>query len=275
MEKLSAVVIARNEAGRIRACLQSVRGLADEIVVLDSGSSDGTQALCRALGARLLETDWPGYGAQKNRAVRAAAHEWVLSLDADERVSPALAQSIRGALAAPTAAGYRCRRCNVFLGRALRHGEGYPDWSVRLFDRRRAHWSEDPVHEKVLLDGAPGTLDGDLMHESAETLAAYIEKQNRYSTLAAAAARAAGRKATAAHLVLSPLVRFCKFYVLRLGFLDGVPGLVHIAIGCFASFMKYAKLRSSDGTELRSPEGDDGSAPASEATPSRASRIDR
>jgi hypothetical protein len=249
MEKLSAVVIARNEAGRIRACLQSLHGLADEIVVLDSGSSDGTQALCRALGARVLETDWPGYGAQKNRGLRAVAHDWVLSLDADERVTPALAASIRRALAAPAAAGYRCRRCNVFLGRALRHGEGYPDWSVRLFDRRRAHWSEDPVHEKVLLDGAPGSLEGDLMHESAETLTAYIEKQNRYSTLAATAARAAGRKASTAHLLLSPLLRFCKFYLLRLGFLDGVPGFVHIAIGCFASFMKYAKLRAADRGE--------------------------
>ena len=266
MEKLSAVVIARNEAGRIGACLQSVQGLAAEIVVLDSGSSDGTQALCRALGARVLETDWPGYGVQKNRALRAATHEWVLSLDADERVTAELAQSIRRALAAPTAAGYRCRRCNVFLGRALRHGEGYPDWSLRLFDRRRARWSEEPVHEKVLLDGALGSLEGDLMHESAETLAVYIEKQNRYSTLAAAAARAAGRKATPAHLILSPLLRFCKFYLLRMGFLDGVPGLIHIAIGCFASFLKYAKLRSPDG-------GAD-AAPASEPAAARPSRID-
>jgi hypothetical protein len=256
MNKLSAVVIARNEASRIRACLQSVAGLADEIVVLDSGSSDGTQALCRALGARVIETDWPGYGAQKNRALRSAAHDWVLSLDADEHVSPELAASIRGALASPAAAGYRFRRCNLFLGRELRHGEGYPDWSVRLVDRRRARWSEDPVHEKIVLNGPLENLEGDLMHDSAQTLAAYLDKQNVYSTLAAAAALTAGRRASVAHLLLSPLVRFVRFYVLRLGFLDGVPGLVHILIGCYASFMKYAKMREPDASPQQQPLGD-------------------
>jgi glycosyltransferase involved in cell wall biosynthesis len=239
---LSAVVIARNEAARIASCLDSVRGLAEELLVMDSGSSDGTQALCRKLGARVIETDWSGYGAQKNRAITAATRDWVLCLDADERVSPELAASIRAALAAPQASGYRMRRCNRFLGRDLRHGEGYPDWSLRLFDRRRGRWSEDPVHEKVVIDGGVLTLVGDLYHDSAESLSQYIAKQDRYSTLAAEAAFAQGRKTSAAQLALSPLVRFVKFYVLRLGFLDGVPGLIHIAIGSFASFLKHAKL---------------------------------
>jgi hypothetical protein len=133
-------------------------------------------------------------------------------------------------------------RCNRFLGRWLRHGEGYPDWSPRLFDRKSARWSDDAVHEKVLHGVTPGTLAGDLLHESAEDLARYLDKQNRYTTLAAEQLYERGRRAGAFSLIASPLVRFFKFYILRLGFLDGLAGLVHISIGCMNSYMKYAKL---------------------------------
>ncbi|MEO8145862.1 MAG: glycosyltransferase family 2 protein, partial [Betaproteobacteria bacterium] len=119
---------------------------------------------------------------------------------------------------------------------------GYPDWSARLFDRRQARWSDDVVHEKLLYAVSPGTLAGDLLHESAEDLGRYLEKQNRYTTLAAQELHRQGRSAGIAEFALSPLVRFIKFYILRLGFLDGLPGLVHISIGCMNSFMKYAKL---------------------------------
>jgi hypothetical protein len=128
------------------------------------------------------------------------------------------------------------------MGRYLKHGEGYPDWCLRLFDRRRARWSDDPVHEKVIATGEVGSLSGDLLHESAESLDAYLAKQNRYSTIAAEVALAQGRRATVAHLLLSPLLRFAKFYFFRLGLLDGLPGLVHILVGCGASFAKYAKM---------------------------------
>jgi hypothetical protein len=128
------------------------------------------------------------------------------------------------------------------MGRYLRHGEGYPDWSLRLFDRRYARWSNDPVHEKVLTQQAIATLSGDLMHDSAESLDRYLAKQGRYTTLAALDAIASGKRATAAHLIVSPLVRFLKFYVLRLGVLDGLPGLVHILIGCGNSAVKYMKI---------------------------------
>ena len=130
----------------------------------------------------------------------------------------------------------------TFLGRWLRHGEGYPDWSPRLFDRRSARWSDDAVHEKVLYAVTPGTLAGDLLHESAEDLARYLDKQNRYTTLAAEQLYERGRRAGAFSLIASPLVRFFKFYILRLGFLDGLAGLVHISIGCMNSYLKYAKL---------------------------------
>ena len=133
-------------------------------------------------------------------------------------------------------------RRNRFLGRWLSHGEGYPDWNLRLFDRKEARWSDDPVHEKVLYAVTPGTLDGDLLHESATDLADYLAKQNRYTSLAAEQLHANGRRAGLAVLALSPLVRFVKFYLFRLGFLDGVPGLIHISIGCMNSFLKYAKL---------------------------------
>jgi glycosyltransferase involved in cell wall biosynthesis len=238
---LSAVVITQNAAAEIAACLESA-AFADEILVVDSGSGDATAEIAARRGARVLQKDWLGFGRQKQFAVEQAAHDWVLCLDADERVSPELAASIRRALANPAAPVYRMARRNRFLGRWLRHGEGYPDWSPRLFDRRAARWSDDAVHEKVLYAAAPGTLAGDLLHESAESLARYLEKQNRYTTLAAEQLHARGQGAGMRELVLSPLARFVKFYLLRLGFLDGTAGLVHTAIGCMNSFMKYAKL---------------------------------
>ena len=238
---LSAVVITQNAAGQIAACLDSLNFCA-ELIVVDSGSSDATIDIARARGARVVQTSWRGFGAQKNFAVSQASHEWVLCVDADERVSVELRESIERALAAPQCAAYRFPRCNRFLGRYLRHGEGYPDWSLRLFDRRRARWSDDTVHEKVLADCPCGSLAGDLLHDSAETLDAYLDKQNRYTSLAAQQAIAAGRRAHLGQLLLSPLWRFFKFYVLRLGVADGLPGLVHILIGCGNSFAKYAKM---------------------------------
>jgi glycosyltransferase involved in cell wall biosynthesis len=238
---LSAVLITRNAASRIEACLASV-AFADEIVVVDSGSDDGTCEAAARLGARVVHKDWLGFGRQKQFAVDQAAHDWVLCIDADERVSPQLAASIRRALASPVSPVYRMARRNRFLGRWLAHGEGYPDWSPRLFERNHARWSDDTVHEKVLYAVTPGTLEGDLLHDSAEDLATYLDKQNRYTTLAARQLYENGRRAGALELLLSPVVRFFKFYVLRLGFLDGVPGLVHISIGCMNSFHKYAKL---------------------------------
>jgi len=243
MEPVSVVIICRNESTIIAACLDSVIDFADEILVLDSGSTDDTCEICRSRGAKVIETDWPGFGPQKKRAVAAARNDWVLCLDADERVTSELQASIRGVLAAPKYSAYRFARRNRFLGRYLLHGEGYPDWSLRFFDRRAAQWSNDMVHEKVICSEEVGVAPGDLLHESAETLAVYLEKQNRYTTLAADAAVLDEKTISAARLFLSPLIRFVKFYVLRRGFLDGVLGFVHIAIGCFNSFIKYAKIR--------------------------------
>ena len=240
-QPFSVVIITRNAASQLGACLESA-SFADEIVVVDSGSTDGTAELAAKHGARVLQKEWLGFGAQKQFAVAAARHDWVLCLDADERVSEALRANVLAVLAAPAAHAYAMPRRNRFMGRWLGHGEGYPDWSLRLFDRRHAHWSDDPVHEQVVSSAPVARIKGDLLHDSAETLAGYLDKQNRYTTLAARHALARGEHAGPAKLLLSPLLRFIKFYVFRLGFLDGVPGLIHILIGCQNSFAKYAKM---------------------------------
>jgi glycosyltransferase involved in cell wall biosynthesis len=235
------VVITRDAVAQLEPCLASL-AFADEILVVDSGSTDGTVELARSRGARVVDHAWPGFGRQKQFAVSQAKHDWVLCLDADERVSDELRASIVAELAAPRGFVYSMPRCNRFLGRWLRHGEGYPDPNTRLFHRGHASWSDDAVHEHVLTTHPVIRLSGDLMHESAETLERYLDKQNRYTTLQAEKMLAEGRTAGAFSLVFSPLARFVKFYLVRLGFLDGVAGLVHISIGCMNSFMKYAKL---------------------------------
>ena len=238
---LSVVIITKNAATQLGACLESA-SFADELLVVDSGSTDGSAELAAQHGARVLQQAWMGFGRQKQSAVDAARHDWVLCLDADERVSAPLCASILALLAAPTARACTMPRCNRFMGRWLRHGEGYPDWSLRLFDRRHARWSEDVVHERVITDAPVARIEGDLLHDTAETLSGYLDKQNRYTSMQAEALFKAGSRAGMAHLLLSPALRFFKFYILRLGFLDGIPGLVHILIGCSNSFHKYAKL---------------------------------
>ena len=242
---LSLIVITRDAAHELADCL-SAAPFAAEAVVVDSGSTDDTVAVAQRLGARVLQQPFLGFGPQKNFAVAQARNDWVLCVDADERVGPELAAAIATLFAAgpPPAAAYAMARRNRFLGRWLAHGEGYPDWNTRLFDRRRARWSDDPVHEHVVADGPVSRLRGDLLHASAESIDAYVAKQNRYTTLQAEAMHARGETAGAARVMFSPLARFFRFYVVKLGFLDGVPGFAHIAIGAFSSFVKYVKLRA-------------------------------
>ena len=255
---LSLVIIARDAADEIAACLASA-SFAAETIVVDSGSRDDTVEIARSHGARVLHREWQGFGAQKRYAVEQAKHDWVLCLDADERVSPELARSIDGVFrnGAPGAGAYALARRNRFLGRWLAHGEGYPDWNVRLFDRRRARWTEDPVHEHVEADVPVARLSGDLLHASAESIEDYIAKQNLYTTLQARSMHARGEHASAARLALSPLARFIRFYVVKQGFLDGAAGFAHVAIGAFASFLKYVKLRALERSQA--PAARDGS----------------
>lgn len=239
--KLSAVLITLNAERCLDAVLASL-SFADEILIVDSGSVDQTLEIAKKHNARVVCQAWLGFGPQKQFAVSNAAHDWVLCIDADEIVSNVLTQSIVKALSSPAFSAYRMARRNRFLGRWLAHGEGYPDWCLRLFDRRHARWSDDPVHERVLVQGPVGQLKGDLLHRSEGGVADYIAKQNRYTSIQADRLYADHRAAGMTQLVLSPMVRFIKFYILRQGFRDGLPGLAHIAIGCFGAFLKYLKL---------------------------------
>ena len=244
-EPLSLVLITKNAEALLEKCLQSC-AFADEIVVVDSGSSDRTLAIASAYKAKVIHQDWLGFGPQKQFAVAQASHDWVLCLDADEWLSEKLASEIKNLLAdkqrLAASGAWRFARSNKFMGRFLRFGEGYPDYSLRLFDRRRARWSDDVVHEYVHSNGPVGTVAGDLMHESGEDIALYLSKQNRYTSLQAETLYQRGKTAGIGKLLFSPLLRFIKFYLARQGFRDGLPGFVHISIGCFNSYSKYAKL---------------------------------
>ena len=238
---LSVVIIAKDAAAQIGACIDSV-AFADEVLVVDSGSDDETRAIADVRGCRVIEKEWLGFGPQKQFAVGEAKNDWVLCLDVDERVTALLEGSIRTAVQTQKHHAWRMARRNRFLGRWLKYGEGYPDWSLRLFHRQFASWSNDPVHEAVITTVDVGTLKGDLLHDSAEDVRKYLAKQNRYSSLHADALFQQGVRAGYLKLFLSPLARFIKFYIIRLGFLDGGPGFAHVAVGCFAAFAKYAKL---------------------------------
>lgn len=246
------MLITFNADTQLGAALESLQ-FCDEIVVVDSFSSDDTVAIAVKHGAKVIQQTWLGFGPQKKFAVLQAKNDWVLCLDADERVSPELQLAIRAAMQQvkeqslrKNVAGFEMPRCNFFLGRFLRHGEGYPDYSRRLFNRELAQWSEDVVHEKVESTGQGmcfAKLQGDLLHQSAESLENYLLKQNRYTSMQAQILAAQGKCPGLGKLVLSPIFRFIKFYVFRKGFLDGWPGFVHTTIGCFNSFVKYAKTR--------------------------------
>jgi glycosyltransferase involved in cell wall biosynthesis len=238
---VSAIIITLNEAAHIGACLDAV-GFADERIVVDSGSTDGTPELARAHGARVIVRDWPGYAAQKNAAAGLASHDWILSVDADERVTPALATEIRDTLREPARAGYRMPRVTFHLGRWIRTTDWYPDFQLRLYDRRRGRWSPRLVHESVTVDGAPGQLRGELQHYAYRDIAHHLDTVNRYTTLAAQQMHGEGRRAGMGDLLLHPPAAFLRNYILRRGIADGVPGFIISAMNTHYVFLKFAKL---------------------------------
>ena len=245
MIPLSLVIITKNAESCIENCLQSADWIQHKIVV-DSGSVDKTVEIAQKWGATVIHQDWLGFGPQKQFAVMQAPTDWVLCLDADEFLSPELSKSLQALFDQNELQdAYKFPRSNKFLGRFLKHGEGYPDWSLRLFNKTKARWSDDLVHEKVVSINEPlkvGELVGDLMHESGESISHYIEKQNRYTDIQAKLMIEGGKKVSCSRLIFSPFMRFVKFYFVKCGFLDGLPGFVHITIGCFAAFLKYLKV---------------------------------
>jgi glycosyltransferase involved in cell wall biosynthesis len=240
---LSACIVTFNEADRIEACLRSV-SFCDEIIVVDSHSSDDTRVLAAALGARVIERDWPGYRTQKQFAVDAAAHDWVLCLDADERVTPELHAEIAALQAAgfADAAGYSVPRITDYFGRFLRHGNAYPDRLVRLFDRRRGGWVGEEIHENTRVSGRVGRLRGHLEHFSYRSLSDHLNRMQRYADLMAQALYRRGRRCGLLPVLLNPQWRFIRGYLLRLGFLDGWRGLVFALIEANYVRRKYLGL---------------------------------
>jgi glycosyltransferase involved in cell wall biosynthesis len=246
MATLSVIVITHNEATNIAACLESV-SWADEIAIVDSGSSDETVAICRRYTSKVEVTDWPGFGPQKNRALALATSDWVLSLDADERVSPELASEIRQALAQPQADAYELPRLSSYLGREMRHGGWWPDHVTRLFRRGRASFSDAAVHESLQVEGRIGRLQQPLIHHPFRSLDQVIRKMDTYSTASAATMAARGRNAGLGSAILHGLFAFLRTYLLRAGFLDGRLGFVLAISNAEGAYYKYLKLAERSG----------------------------
>ena len=239
---VTATLITLNEAANIQAALESL-SWADEIIVVDSQSTDDTVAIARRFTDKVIVRPWPGYSAQKNFAAEQASHDWIFSLDADERVTPALAAEIKSLLAAgPACAGYRVPRVTFHLGRWMRSTDWYPDYQLRFYDRRRAQWAGKHVHESVKAEGRVEDLRGELQHYAYRDLAHHFQTMDRYTTLAARQMFEEGRRAGFFDLMVPPPAAFLRNYILRGGIRDGVPGLIVSAMNARYVGLKFAKL---------------------------------
>ncbi len=245
---ISVTIISLNEAHQIVRTIESVRGWAQEILVVDSGSSDETVDLAKAAGARVLTNPWLGFGQQKNFAQARALHDWVLNIDADEILSPELAHEIDQVLesAAPSVKGFQFPRKNHYLGRWVRHGGWYPDRILRLADRRFAAWSEPEVHEQLEVKGEVAPLGGPIQHFGFHSIHDQIETNARYSRLGAQVLQRQGQKGSVCRLLLKPPGKFLETYFLKRGFLDGLPGFIISVNAAYSMFMKYAYLLEAE-----------------------------
>jgi glycosyltransferase involved in cell wall biosynthesis len=242
--KITATIITLNEERHIARAIESLR-CCDEILVLDSGSVDRTTELAEKLGARVIESPWRGYAGQKNWAAEQAAHDWILSLDADEALSEALEGEIWNLKkSGPKYDAYTMPRLAQYLGRWILHGGWYPDRKIRLYNRHRARWVGDFVHESVQVRGRVGHLESNLLHFTCDSLSEHLKTMDRYTTLAAE--ELVSRKAHLGwnHLILDPAWTFLETYFFRAGFLDGIEGLTIAYMAALYTFLKYAKARN-------------------------------
>jgi glycosyltransferase involved in cell wall biosynthesis len=252
---VSVTVITYNEAANIAAALESV-SWADEIVVVDSESTDGTVEIVRRYTDKVIVRAWPGYIAQKNFAAERAAHDWIFSLDADERVTPALADEVRRALdTGSAAAGYRVPRVTFHLGRWMRSTDWYPDYQLRLYDRRRSRWTGHYVHESVRAEGPVVDLQNDLQHYAYRDLSHHLQSMDRYTTLAARQMYEEGRRAGWFDVLIHPRLAFFRNYILRGGFRDGMPGLIVSVMNSYYVSLKFAKLWELCSPSTSTPPG--------------------
>jgi glycosyltransferase involved in cell wall biosynthesis len=242
LHRLTVTIITLNEAQHIAAAIDSA-SFADEIVVVDSGSADTTTDIARGKGARVLTRQWTGYVDQKNYAAEQASHDWIFSLDADERIPAALADEIRSVLAGdPPYHGYRIPRVAFHLGRWIRTTDFYPDYQTRLYNRRFAVWQGRYVHESVAVDGPSGQLKNELQHYSFSDLRDQIQRINYYSTLSARQMFESGRRTGPVEILVHPPAAFLRNYILRRGFLDGTAGLTISLMNAWSVGMKFMKL---------------------------------
>lgn len=241
--KISVIIITKNEAQNIRACIESVQ-FADEIIIVDSGSTDDTLSIARDAGAVVIETsDWPGFGPQKNRALRAASGEWILSIDADERISIDLRNEILAILQQPQHDAYQVPRLSSFCGNFIRHSGWYPDYIVRLFKRNSGRFSDDLVHEKIILAKTnSGRLRNHLIHYSYPDDDTYLRKLQLYSSLGAQQAYQAGKRCGLSTAILHGIAAFIRSYLFKRGCLDGRAGLMVAICSAESSYHKYVKL---------------------------------
>lgn len=241
--KLSVILITKNEALNLGPCLESVR-FADQIVVVDSGSSDATVEIARAAGAEVIQTaDWPGFGVQKNRALDAASGEWVLSIDADERVTPDLAVEIRAVLAAAQSSdAYDIPRRSWYCGRFIEHAGWSPDYVTRLFRRGSARFTDDLVHERIVVTGNTARLASPMLHYTFRNFSEVLRKIDQYSTLSAQQRHAQGQRGSVGKAVLHGFAAFIRTYVFKRGFLDGAHGLALAISNAEGSYYRYLKL---------------------------------
>ncbi len=279
--KLTVTVITHNEAANIGAALESV-SWADEIIVVDSHSTDATVAIAKARATRVEVREWAGYSAQKNLAADLASNDWILSLDADERVTPALAAEIQDLMKrGPDAKGYRVSRVTWYLGRWLHSTDWYPDYQLRLYDRRCGRWNGRRVHESFELKGTPGRLRHHLEHFAYRDVSDHVTSIDHYTTLQAEQWVEEGRRTNALEIAVHPPVAFLRNYVLRLGFKDGAAGLLVSALNSYYVFMKLLKLwelqhpPSRADTPTRYSETGSPPAPNAQRPPSRDDKASR
>lgn len=263
--KISVVIITFNEEKNIGRCLKSVQDIADEIVVVDSFSIDGTEAICRKFGVRFIQKEFLGYAEQKRFADLQAYNEWIFSIDADEALSERLKKEILSIKnTQPTADAYQMPRLTSYLGKWIRHTDWYPDKKIRFYNKNKARWQGTNLHEHIATDAnaVVGNLKGDLLHYSYYSFHQHIAQFNKFTEIAAQEAFAKGKKAPLYKIFLNPAWKFFYSYFLRLGFLDGYKGFLVCAISAFATFTKYIKLK-----QLHQEHQTTTSAKASEETP--------
>jgi glycosyltransferase involved in cell wall biosynthesis len=239
---ITVTIITQNEKANIGRCLESVKW-ADEIVVVDSGSTDGTLEICERYDCKIIKTEWLGFGPTKHLAVEHASHDWIFSIDSDEEVTPELHQQIIDLLASePKYKSWRIKRSSFYLSKKIKYSGWDSDYPIRLFNKNFGQFNKKPVHESIVVPGERGTLNGPLLHYTYPTVTSHIAKMNRYSDLSAEEAVARGKKSSVTGALLRGATKFLKMYFIKRGFLDGTAGFILAKNSAFGVYLKYLKI---------------------------------